>query len=119
MVELENVTEKYWGRKLYMNVSGAISATLVDMGFNPDECFAFCSIARSVSLVAHSIEEKTREKGWRASSRSEIVQPLDLSLQKPEYYDGPPDRHLPEDRLIQPLARAPYHYVDQPEDKKN
>lgn len=117
VVELENVTEKYWGRKLYMNVSGAISATLVDMGFTPDECLAFCTIARSVSLAAHSIEEKTREKGWRASSKSEIVQPLDLSLQDPKYYDGPPDRHLPEEKLTQPLARAPYHYVDRSEDK--
>ena len=72
VVALENATEKHWGRKLYMNVSGAISSTLVDMGFNPDECLAFCAIARSVSITAHCVEEKTREKGWRASSRSTI-----------------------------------------------
>ena len=112
VVALENATVKYWGRKLYMNVSGAISSTLVDIGFNPDECLAFCAIARSVSLVAHCVEEKTREKGWRASSGSKITQPLDLALQKPEYYDGPADRKLPEDRIAQPLARAPYHYTE-------
>ena len=101
---------------MYMNVAGAISATLVDMGFNPDECLAFCAIARSVSIVAHCVEEKSREKGWRASSRSKITQPLDLALQKPDYYDGPPDRHLPEERIVEPLTRGPYHYVDHSED---
>lgn len=110
VVALENATEKYWGRKLYMNVSGAISSTLVDMGFNPDECLAFCAIARSVSITAHCVEEKTREKGWRASSSSQITQPLDLALQGPDYYDGPEDRKLPEDKIAQPLERAPYHY---------
>lgn len=115
VVALENVTEKYWGKKLYMNVSGAISSALVDMGFNPDECLAFCAIARSVSMVAHCLEEKTKEAGWRASTRSEIIQPLDLSLQKPEYYGGPPDRHLPKERIVEPLTRAPYHYTNNAE----
>ena len=112
VVALENATETYWGRKLYMNVSGAISSTLVDMGFTPDECLAFCAIARSVSLVAHCLEEKTREKGWRASSNSTITQPLDLELQKPDYYDGPAERHLPDDKITNPLERAPYHYIE-------
>lgn len=109
---LEKVTEKYWGRKVYMNISGAISASLVDMGFNPDECIAFCAIARSVSIVAHCVEEKVREKGWRASTGSTITQPLDLALQKPDYYDGPPDRHLAVDRITEPLTRSPYHYIE-------
>lgn len=112
VVALENATEKYWGRKVYMNVAGAISATLVDMGFTPDECLAFCAIARSVSIVAHSIEEKSRERGWRASAGSRITQPLDLTLQKPEYYDGPADRRLPAERIVSPLTRAPYHYTE-------
>ena len=112
VMALEEATDKYWGRRLYMNVSGAISSSLVDMGFNPDECLAFCAIARSVSLVAHCMEEKTREKGWRASTSSKITQPLDLALQKPDYYDGPADRHLPEERVAEPLTRAPYHYID-------
>ena len=116
VVALENATEKYWGRTMYMNVAGAISSTLVDMGFSPDECLAFCAIARSVSIVAHSIEEKTREKGWRASSRSKITQPLDLALQKPDYYDGPADRHLPDEEIAEPLQRAPYHYIDPSKD---
>jgi citrate synthase len=111
VVALENATAKYWGRTLYMNVAGIIAATLVDLGFRPEECLAFCAIARSVSIAAHSMEEKTREKGWRASTRAKITQPLDLALQKPEYYDGPADRHLPEQRIVEPLMRAPYHYT--------
>ncbi len=113
VVALENATEQYWGRKLYMNVAGAISSILVDIGFLPDECLAFCAIARSVSIAAHCIEEKEREKGWRASTRAIITQPLDLELQKPDYYDGPQDRHLPEERIVEPLKRAPYHYIDE------
>jgi len=112
VLALEEATVKHWGRKLYMNVSGAISSILVDMGFTPDECLAFCAIARSVSITAHCIEEKTREAGWRASTRSKITQPLDLALQKPDYYDGPADRHLPAERIAQPLERAPYHYIE-------
>jgi hypothetical protein len=37
-----------------------------------------------------------REKGWRASGKSNITQPLDLSLQLPEFYDGPADRNFDE-----------------------
>ncbi|GAA2788686.1 hypothetical protein [Nonomuraea dietziae] len=48
----------------------------------------------SLSLCAHSIEEMTREKSWRASSSSPMVQPLDLSMQGPDHYDGPGDRAL-------------------------
>jgi len=112
VMALEDATEKHWGRKIYMNVSGAISSTLVDMGLTPDECLAFCAIARSVSIVAHCVEEKTREVGWRASSRSPITQPLDLALQKPDYYDGPEDRHIPAERIVAALERAPYHYIE-------
>jgi citrate synthase len=111
VVALEEATKKYWGRTMYMNVAGAISASLVDMGFEPEECLAFCALARSVSIVAHCMEEKTREKGWRASSSSKITQPLDLALQGPDYYDGPADRHLPKERIVAPLTREPYHYT--------
>lgn len=108
---VEKTTKKYWGRTIYMNVSGAMSAVMLDMGFEPDECLALCAIARSVSVVAHALEEKNREAGWRASSRAKIVQPLDLSLQKPEHYDGPQDRHLPPERIVQSLRRAPYGWT--------
>ena len=112
VVAIEKATKQYWGRTIYMNIAGAIAATLVDMGFEPDECLAFCAIARSVSIVAHSHEEQQRERGWRASSGEDITQPLDLALQKPEFYDGPADRSLSEDRVENPPRRHPYGYVE-------
>lgn len=108
---VEKATKKHWGRTIYINVSGAMSATMLDIGLEPDECLALCALARFVSVAAHALEEKNREAGWRASSRSKIVQPLDLSLQKPEFYDGPKDRHLPKKRISQPLRRAPYGWT--------
>jgi citrate synthase len=107
---IEKTTKKYWRRTIFMNIAGAIAASLVDMGFEPVECLAFCALSRSVSIVAHAYEEQKREKGWRASAGARIVQPLDLALQKPEYYDGPADRELPAERIVAPLTRAPYGY---------
>jgi citrate synthase len=68
------------------------------MGFDPELTKGVVLVARCVSLVAHAYEEMSREPGWRASSRQQITQPLDLELQRPEFYDGPRDRPLPEER---------------------
>jgi hypothetical protein len=76
-----------------VGISGAL---LADMGFEPELAKGVMLVSRCVSLVAHVYEEMTREKGWRASKGQAITQPLDLELQKPEFYDGPPDRPLPE-----------------------
>ena len=91
---IEEMTEKYYSRRLYMNAPGAFAAIGCDMGLKPGQIKGLIILSRTVSLVAHSLEEMEREKGWRASTRSDIVQPLDLSLQLPEYYDGPPRRRL-------------------------
>jgi hypothetical protein len=65
------------------------------MGLDPEQIKGLMILSRTVSLVAHSIEETRREKGWRASRSADITQPLDLSLQLPEHYDGPSLRPLP------------------------
>jgi citrate synthase len=91
---IENATEKVIGKKLYMNGPGAIAAISSDMGLSPEQIKGLLILSRTVSLIAHSIEEGEREKGWRASTQTGITQPLDLSLQLPEYYDGPEDRSL-------------------------
>jgi hypothetical protein len=46
------------------------------------------------------MEEMTREKAWRASRSTKMINLLDLSIQGPKYYDGHPDRPAPkpEDR---------------------
>jgi citrate synthase len=92
---IEAATEEFWGRRIYMNGPGAVGAICMDMGFDVELIKGIFLLSRTVSLVAHTYEEMHREKGWRASTNSPIVQPLDLSLQKPDFYDGPRDRPLP------------------------
>ncbi len=91
---IEDRTEEIIGKRLYLNGPGIIAAVSSDMGLNPEQIKGLLILSRTVSLVAHSIEEGEREKAWRASSGGEITQPLDLSLQLPDYYDGPEKRKL-------------------------
>ena len=91
---IQEETGKVYSRTLYLNDPGIMAAILSDMGLTPGQIKGLAIISRSVSLVAHSLEETEREKAWRGSGNSEITQPLDLSLQGPEYYDGPERRTL-------------------------
>jgi len=91
---IEKATEVVYGRIFYLNGPGAFAALGSDLGLTPEQIKGMILLSRTVSLIAHSIEESTREKGWRASEKTRITQPLDLSLQLPEYYDGPAERHL-------------------------
>lgn len=94
--EIEKYTGQVYGRTLYLNAPGAMAAIGCDMGLTPEQIKGLMILARTVSLIGHSIEEMEREKGWRASGKSDITQPLDLSLQLPEFYDGPAERSLAE-----------------------
>jgi len=92
---IEAATEEFWGRRIFLNGPGTVGAICLDMGFDVELIKGIFLLARTVSLVAHTDEESRREKGWRGSANADIVQPLDLSLQRPEFYDGPADRPLP------------------------
>jgi citrate synthase len=91
---MEKATESVYGRVFYLNGPGAFAAVGSDMGLSPEQIKGLIILSRTVSLIAHSIEETEREKGWRASTKTSITQPLDLSLQRPEFYDGPAERSL-------------------------
>lgn len=91
---MEDATEPVFGRRIWLNGPGSMGCVGLDMGYEPLELKAMFIVCRSLSLCAHSIEEATREKGWRASANSEMIQPLSLPMQGPDNYDGPPDRHL-------------------------
>jgi len=93
---IEKSTGKVYGRTFYLNAPGAMAAIGSDMGLTPEQIKGLMILSRTVSLIGHSIEEMEREKGWRASGKSDITQPLDLSLQLPEFYDGPADRNFDE-----------------------
>src|SRR5947199_9436322 len=65
-------------KPLPINVDGAIGAILADLGMNPAAFNGIFMIARTPGLVAHAIEEQTREKPMRA------IEPVNHG------YDGPP-----------------------------
>jgi citrate synthase len=69
-------------KPLPINVDGAIGAILADLGMNPAAFNGVFMIARTPGLVAHVIEEQTREKPMRR------IDPVNHG------YDGPPPRTL-------------------------
>ncbi|HEX9653933.1 MAG TPA: citryl-CoA lyase [bacterium] len=81
-LSLESELEKQSGRRLPINVDGAIAAVLCELDFSPELANAFFMIARLPGLVAHVHEEHQRQKPMRA------IDPKDHE------YDGPDDRTL-------------------------
>jgi len=80
--EFESQLQKSLGKKLPINVDGAIAALLCEMDFDPTLGNAFFMIARVPGLVAHIYEEKMRYKPMR------MIHPTNVE------YDGPPERIL-------------------------
>jgi succinyl-CoA synthetase alpha subunit len=69
-------------KALPINVDGAIGAILADLGMNPAAFNGIFMIARAPGLVAHVIEEQTRERPMRR------IDPVNHG------YDGPPPRRM-------------------------
>lgn len=80
---VEKVLEEKKGKKIVINVDGAIAAVVSDMGFDYRLGKGFFIIGRVVGLVAHIFEEWVREKPFRRIPTEEIE------------YDGLPTRKLP------------------------
>ncbi len=78
------------GRKLPVNVDGAIAALLVDLEIPPELANTFFIMARVPGLVAHVHEEKTRQRPMR------VIHPTDHT------YDGPEPRGMIADSGSQP-----------------
>jgi citrate synthase len=78
----EDALEASTGRRLPLNVDGALAALLVDLGFPPELGNAFFIIARVTGLAAHAHEEMTRQRPMRR------IHPTDHE------YDGPAPREL-------------------------
>jgi succinyl-CoA synthetase alpha subunit len=70
-------------KQLPINVDGAIGAILADLGMNPAAFNGIFMIARTPGLVAHVLEEQTREKPMRR------IDPVKHG------YDGPGPRDIP------------------------
>src|SRR5437588_708382 len=70
-------------KALPINVDGAIGAILADLGMSPAAFNGIFMIARTPGLIAHVIEEQTREKPMRR------IDPVNHG------YDGPAPRNVP------------------------
>jgi len=81
-VAVEKVLEEKKGKKIPINVDGAIAAVVSDMGFDYRLGKGFFLIGRVVGLVAHIFEEMVREKPYRRIADEEIE------------YDGEPARKI-------------------------
>jgi citrate synthase len=73
-------------KSLPINVDGAIGAILADLGMNPTAFNGIFMIARTPGLIAHVIEEQTRERPMRR------IDPVNHG------YDGPPPRAISDAR---------------------
>ncbi len=78
----EKGLEESLGRRLPLNVDGALAALLVDLEFPPELGNAFFIIARVTGLAAHAHEEMTRQRPMRR------IHPTDHE------YSGPEPREL-------------------------
>jgi citrate synthase len=77
---IEEAMEKESGKRLPINVDGAIAALLCEMNFPPKLANAFFMLARFPGLVAHVHEEQTR------------MRPMRFINPKEHEYDGIPER---------------------------
>jgi len=81
-ITIEKELEAAKGKKLCLNIDGAIAAIISDMGFDWRLGKAFFIIARVAGLCAHVYEEQTREKPYRRLPEEACA------------YDGPAPRKL-------------------------
>ena len=79
---VEATLEKTKGKKIVINVDGAIAAVVSDMGFDYRLGKGFFIIGRVVGLIAHIFEEYVREKPFRRIAEEDLE------------YDGIPPRKL-------------------------
>jgi len=79
---IEKTMEEKLGKRLPINVDGAIAAVISDMGFDWRLGKGFFIISRVPGLLAHTYEEMTREKPMRK------LGPM------PFEYDGPEEREI-------------------------
>jgi citrate synthase len=79
---LEAEIERSSGRRLALNVTGAIAALLLDLGFSWMAIRGMVIAARASGLVAHVVEEREQGGTWRHVPGDRVT------------YTGAPDRRL-------------------------
>ncbi|MDQ7055924.1 MAG: citryl-CoA lyase [Persephonella sp.] len=86
--EVEKAIEKVKGKRLVMNVDGAIAAVVSEMGFDWKLGKGFFIIGRTAGLVAHVYEELTMEKPFskRLDEEEEVEYLGKMPQELPEKY---------------------------------
>lgn len=79
---LDEEIERSMGRRLAVNVTGAIAALLLDLGFSWQAIRGMVIAPRSAGLVAHVVEELEQGGRWRHAGADQVT------------YTGPAERHL-------------------------
>ena len=79
---LEAAMERRLGRRLPININGAIGAVLLELGFEFEVMNGFFILARVAGLIAQAREEATRERKMRTIAPGS------------HRYDGPPPQSL-------------------------
>ena len=69
--ELREAVADTWGRPLPMNVSMAIAAVLLDLGYPASAAKSIPILARTASLLAHLAEEQEHPIGFRLAQAAE------------------------------------------------
>jgi citrate synthase len=73
--ELHDAVADTWGKPLTLNVSLAIAAVLLDLGYPPFVAGAVPILARTASLLAHLQEEQEHPIGLALAARA--IEPID------------------------------------------
>jgi citrate synthase len=90
--EIEAALERRHGRRIPLNIDGAIAAVLLGLGFEPEVMNGFFMLSRAAGLIAHAREETVREHKMRSMNRP------------PPVYDGPAARSVTGTRSQNPEA---------------
>jgi citrate synthase len=69
--DLREAVARAWGKPLTLNVSLAIAAVLLDLGYSPAIVKAVPILARTASLLAHLAEEQEQPIGFLLAARAE------------------------------------------------
>lgn len=70
---IDQEIEKSMGRRLAVNVTGAIAALLLDLGFSWRAIRGMVMVPRSAGLVAHVVEEIEQGNKWRHAASENVT----------------------------------------------
>jgi citrate synthase len=83
LLEIEKIIASAASKPVPLNIDGAMSGILCDMGFDWRVTRAFVFVPRAAGIAAHAVEEVVRERKWRKVASDDEIS-----------YDGPEARSI-------------------------